>query len=370
MSYRIAGVGLFNPSRERLWFRGMEWIIPKYSNAAIDRAGARLVKPKAWLEEEDFENALEIVENHRAAHSFPLLVFRMGLSHRAKKIDSDVVVAQRIKRLSSLEFKLRRFPTMRLSHMQDIGGCRAVVRSVPMVRRLVASYKKSSIKHKRLRIVDYIEQPRDSGYRGVHLIYSYYSDRKPTFNGLKIEVQLRSRPQHAWATAVETIDAFTGQALKGGKGGREWQRFFALMGTYIARKEKTPIVPDTPSTDSGLRGGIMYLARTLEVDSHLQAYQATLQSLERDVKDASYYLLELDSKEWTANITGFKSAHLEVALNRYAEAEKRNAEKPGLDAVLVSAASLEELKRVYPNYLADTHVFLGILREAVSGPNR
>ena len=114
----------------------------------------------------------------------------------------------------------------------------------------------------------------------------------------------------------------------------------------------------------------MYLARTLEVDSHLQAYQATLQSLERDVKGASYYLLELDSKEWTANITGFKSAQLEVALSRYAEAEKRNAEKPGLDAVLVSAASLEELKRVYPNYLADTHVFLGILREAVSGPNR
>jgi len=59
-----------------------------------------------------------------------------------------------------------------------------------------------------------------------------------------------------------------------------------------------------------------------------------------------------------------------VALSRYAEAEKRNAEKPGLDAVLVSAASLEELKRVYPNYLADTQVFLGILREAVSGPNR
>jgi len=85
MSYRIAGVGLFNPSRERLWFRGMEWIIPKYSNAVIDKAGARLVKPKAWLDEEDFGNALDIVENHRAAHSFPLLVFCMGLSHRAKK---------------------------------------------------------------------------------------------------------------------------------------------------------------------------------------------------------------------------------------------------------------------------------------------
>jgi hypothetical protein len=90
--------------------------------------------------------------------------------------------------------------------------------------------------------------------------------------------------------------------------------------------------------------------------------------LEQHVKGASYYLLELDSKAWTVNITGFKRVELELALSRYAEAEKRNADRPGLDAVLVSAASLDELKRVYPNYLADTHVFLGILKEAVSAP--
>jgi hypothetical protein len=106
MSYRIAGVGLFNPSRERLWFRGMEWIIPKYSNAVIDKAGARLVKPKAWLDEEDFGNALDIVENHRAAHSFPLLVFRMGLSHRAKKIPAD-----------SCHARLRSSPAQRSSRL-------------------------------------------------------------------------------------------------------------------------------------------------------------------------------------------------------------------------------------------------------------
>jgi len=369
VNYQTAGIGFLNPPSVGLWFRGMKWIVPQFSNAVIDKAGSLLVKPKAWLEEEDFRNALEIVENHRAAHSFPLLVFRMGLSHRAKKIDPNVVVAQRIKRLSSLEYKLRRFPTMRLSHMQDIGGCRAVVRTVAMVKRLTTSYKKSDIKHKRLRIVDYIKAPRDSGYRGIHLIYSYYSDRKPTFNGLKIEVQLRSRLQHAWATAVETIDAFTGQALKGGKGEREWQHFFALMSGYIARKEKTASVPNTPAKESGLRAQIMYRARTLEVDAHLQAYRATLQQFEQDIKGASYYLLELNSKAWTASILGFKREELEFALKRYAEAEQKNIDQPGLDAVLVSAASLEDLKRVYPNYLADTHVFLGILREVVSGPN-
>lgn len=355
----------FAPIEERRWwFRGMAWVVPKYSNAAIDKAGAFMVKPKSWMEPVDFDNALEIVENHRASHSFPLLVFRVGLTHRAKKIDSEVIVAQRLKRLPSVDYKLHRFPTMRLSHMQDIGGCRAVVRSVRMVRRLVTSFKKSDIKHKLLRVVDYIKEPRDSGYRGVHLIYSYYSDRKPTYNGLKIEVQIRTRLQHAWATAVETIDAFTEQALKGGKGEQQWQRFFAVMGTYIAMKEKCPIVPDTPTSALGVRGQIMYLARTLEVDAHLQAYRATLQHSEQNVEGARYYLMELDSKAWTLNIKGFKTA--DEGLERYADAEKRNTDQPGRDAVLVSANNLEDLKRVFPNYLADTHVFLRTLREAIT----
>jgi hypothetical protein len=34
------------------------------------------------------------------------------------------------------------------------------------------------------------------------------------YNDLKIEMQLRSQYQHAWATAVETVGTFIGQALK------------------------------------------------------------------------------------------------------------------------------------------------------------
>lgn len=365
MTYREAGSAFLAAERQRCWFYGMEWVVPKFSNTKIDKAGAALTQPPSWMEPNDFNDALEIVENHRASHSFPLLIFRIGLSDRAKRIDPTVLVVQRIKRLPSLEVKLRRFPQMRLSHMQDIGGCRAVVKNVAMVRKLVTSYENSSIKHKCLRTDDYITTPRDSGYRGMHLVYRYYSDRKQTYNGLKIEIQIRSRLQHAWATAVETIDTFTGQALKGGKGERDWERFFALMATYIANKENTPRVPRTPKTNTDLKWRIMYLARTLEVDAHLQAYRMTIQKLEQDVKGAQYYLLELDSHAWTVNIIGYKRRQYDQALERNAEFEKTNVNKSWLDSVLVSADSLEELKRAYPNYIADTHVFLGILNEVL-----
>jgi ppGpp synthetase/RelA/SpoT-type nucleotidyltranferase len=66
---------------------------------------------------------------------------------------------------------------MNLSQMQDIGGCRAVVASVARVEELHGLYLISSIKHRLARIDDYIENPQPSGYRGVRLIYRYFSDR-------------------------------------------------------------------------------------------------------------------------------------------------------------------------------------------------
>src|SRR5690348_9890038 len=103
---------------------------------------------------------------------------------------------------------------MKLSQMQDIGGCRAVVASLSDVSRLVKHYKASDMKHKLLNEDDYITAPRKSGYRSYHLIYRYFSDKKSSHNGLRIEVQIRSQLQHAWATAVETVGTFIRQALK------------------------------------------------------------------------------------------------------------------------------------------------------------
>jgi len=104
------------------------------------------------------------------------------------------------------------------SQMQDIGGCGAVVSSVQAVRLLHERYKRSEIKHKLLSTDDYIAAPKTSGYRSLHLVYSYFSDRKKTHNGLRIEVQIRSSLQHAWATAVETVGTFIRQALKSSLG--------------------------------------------------------------------------------------------------------------------------------------------------------
>ena len=89
----------------------------------------------------------------------------MGLRLRAGDIYENALVAQRLKRVSSIEFKFRRFPKRSLARMQDIGGCRAVLRSPAQVRRLTRDYKASRIKHVLVGEKDCIGSPKVSGYR-------------------------------------------------------------------------------------------------------------------------------------------------------------------------------------------------------------
>ncbi len=126
------------------WLDDMAWMVPAYKPHEIDAAGAALIKPSPTLAELD--KALEVINNWRSSHSFPLNTLQVGLRRNARQIDTKAVVAQRLKRLSSIQVKLRRFNWLTLSVMQDIGGCRAVVSSVRRVDELVQLYKKGDLR--------------------------------------------------------------------------------------------------------------------------------------------------------------------------------------------------------------------------------
>jgi hypothetical protein len=317
-----------------------------------------------------YVDALPIINNWRSSHSFPLNTFRVGLNRAADRIDSGSLTAQRIKRLSSISLKLQRFPQMKLSQMQDIGGCRAVLRAVDKVRALEQAYKNSQVKHKIDHIDDYILKPKPSGYRGIHIIWRYYSDRQDFYNGLKIEMQLRSTLQHSWATAVETVGTFLQQALKSSLGEEAWLRFFALMGTVGAIKEDTAPVPGTPTDKVQLLAEVAQYANRLDVVNRLAAFQSALRVAENPgLEKAAYFLLEIDPKNERVAVTGFKFGEFERAAARYLEVEKEITSTRNKDAVLVSVQSVAALKRAYPNYFADTEAFVQLVKETLEESN-
>lgn len=350
------------------------WTEPIYNNSQVDAAGAFLAANDPTEVEDAWElgPAYSVVDNFRSAHAFPLNTIQMALRHRVSEVDATGVVAQRIKRLSSIEAKLRRFPRMRLSQMQDLGGCRAIVSSIGLVDSLRDAWKRSRARHELVGEKDYIREPSVSGYRGRHLVYAYKSDRSEIFNGLKLEIQLRTNLQHTWATAVETVGAFTGQALKSSRGTKSWLRFFALMSTEMAWKEGNSVpVPNTPSDRLELSEEIRRHVEELEVEKLLRAYAEAIKVTTSQMKNARYFLLDLDTssadKSVNLSITGYPSTVLDSASQAYLKIEKDIAEgKRSGQAVLVSVGSFDALRRAYPNYYLDTQAFLNEVQQAIS----
>lgn len=355
----------------------MAWTVPQYGRQEVNHAGRILISTATPDSIAERDHVLEIISNWRASHSFPLQCIKMMLIGRAKRIDTKAIVAQRLKRLSSIDAKLREHENwMKLTQMQDIGGCRAIVRSVQSVKRLVAVYKGATAKnpkrgHQFHHENDYIKHPKKDGYRSYHLVYRYQSEAEEfrQYNGLKIEIQIRTNLQHAWATAVETVSTFSGQALKSRGGELDWRRFFALMGSAIAMRERQPLVPDTPEDRRTLVEELRYLSEKLNVVTVLEAWRTSLEVLpaKHIKKNTEAFLLYLDPKEKQIRFNSYTPEELPKAVNDYMESEKQIEASPlaGAQAVLVSVSSLHALRRAYPSYYLDTTAFVEALKYAI-----
>ena len=349
----------------------MAWDTPNYSKHEYNLAGKVLI-----LGEQggmSMDAALEIINNWRSAHYHPLNVFQNRLRRKSKEVDGNSLVVQRIKRLHSIRHKLERFTSMRLIQMQDIGGCRAIVSTVEHLEQLVnivasKDKKRSSrgIKHKLIDEKNYIVSPKESGYRGVHLVFSYQSDKVHEYDDLKIEIQFRTYIQHSWATAVETVGLFTGQALKSSIGEKDWLRFFSLASAVMAIHEGTPSVPGVPQTADELRVELRKLMSDLDVASHLRSYSGAMHLLGfKETNGDHYFLLELDTDKSAITVRTYKQGQFERASADYLAIEKQ-IKNSKIDAVLVSADSMTALKKAYPNYFLDTEAFLNTILKIIA----
>ena len=345
-------------------------IAPQYSPEEVDEAGRTLVlagyaDPDATSEVSEAErlHAVEVVSQWRASHARPLNTFRMNLRRR---VGNRGIVAQRLKRLPSIVSKLERLPRIRLSDMQDIGGCRAIVPSADDAFNLAADLVDSRMRHALIRRNNYIDSPRGTGYRGLHLIYAYNSDRTTDWQGLQVEIQIRSQLQHQWATAVETVGAFVGNDLKSNLGHPTWLRFFALMSSVVALREGYPIVPNTPLSEQDLVNEIRMCSQELGALDRLSTFQRVTADFQ-ELRDMRNRIAVLELNLDTGSVFGFdyRTSELSKATEFYSAMEERSRGNPRVDVVLVYTDSLNALRRAYPNYFMDIGEFRQIVSEVI-----
>jgi ppGpp synthetase/RelA/SpoT-type nucleotidyltranferase len=220
---------------------------PKVVKAEVARAGKILSRPIPHDDAavEDYARIFRVAYDWRNSHQYPMQRVRHELTGKVRKFQLQGVTAGRTKRMSSIRKKLMRSP-ITLAQIQDLGGCRAIVASIPQLNQLVEFYRAGGSIHEMQKDQSYIESPKVGGYRSHHFVMRFRGrPDEEAFRDRKIELQIRTKLQHAWATAVEAVGMVRNEDLKGGEGDTDWLRLFALMSSEFAEIEGCPLVPGT-----------------------------------------------------------------------------------------------------------------------------
>lgn len=334
-----------------------------FNNSDITKAGKTLVDINSSLD--DIQKAEAIINDWRKHHFWPIMTIQGTLRNHVKRMsDSQAIVAQRLKKMQTIKNKLKRFPTMRLHKMQDVGGCRAIFTNCDYVYELCRRLKNSSMKHDVELKKDYISQPKEDGYRGIHLIVTYKSLKNSSYNGLKIEIQIRTHLQHLWSTAVETVGTFLNCSLKSGEGPDEWLYFFKLISSLIALEEKCNTLSNTPNNYNDIINEINILNEKHSIIKKLSTISATCHYLQkRRMNTKRFYVIVIKEQGKEVYVSDYRK--FEEANTNYIEAEKDLKS----NAVLVSAISFDALRKAYPNYFMNITGFLEITRKLIVGEN-
>lgn len=305
---------------------------------------------------------LPVISNWRAAHAYPLNTFQATLRNKLARLglsNKRAPVGQRLKRLPSVTKKLQRFPRMNLQQMQDIAGLRAVVPSMLNLRDLFDAYTYANFAHELRDIDDYVQDPKGDGYRSIHLIYRYQNYTAPEYDGLLVELQIRTKLQHAWATAVETVDAFANQAIKAGQESPIWGDFFRLASGAFALQERSPL---PGYLDGNTLDDIVAQLRNIDarhkVLTKLRGFSVAANHIHTTGRSsAAWHLVTLNIDARTVRTQQFALHQLPEAMEAYAGEERLTEQGLPVDAVLIAGGSVEQLRRTYPNYFLDASEF-------------
>lgn len=335
----------------------MAIVKPLYTKEEVVRAGRILAETaapdqSAW--------ATDVLTNWRALHGYPLNTFQATLRDKLKVIDRHGIVGQRLKRAPSVIAKLRRFRSMRLTQMQDIAGLRAILANQLRVNRLYENYLNSRFRHELVNEKDYIALPKEDGYRGIHLVYRYASERANEFSGLHVELQLRTALQHAWATAVETVDAFMGESIKAGRPTEDWASFFCLASAAFAFQEKAvPPVAHVGRSAAEIVGDLKWSEATLQVAAKLRGFTVAASKISTSGQSRNtYHLVVLDMGIRRLSIRSFPASQQQQANSEYQAVEERVRLGAPLNPVLITGGSVDGLRKSYPNYFLDARIFV------------
>lgn len=335
----------------------------KYSRNKINISGkALLAGPEAGF---PYTDANLVVEDWRKLHMVPL----QELVAEVTRVLSEAGVqaafsSHRLKRMKSIIAKLRHNPGMGLGGLQDIGGARFVFEDIDSLLKAQQIISQATFEHFIIdrEPYDYVAKPKPSGYRSIHFAYKYVSDNAE-YDGLRVELQIRTRLQHDWAMAVETAELISKSSLKASLGDENWLSFFKLSSAVFAQKEGMPVA-DSFADYSEQDYCVQYaqLDKKYKFLDQLQALVSAVKISEEHTLKEGFAVLLIQFAVKRVQLRHFQSDNLELATKYYSEVEK-SIDDNNSAVVLVAVSDMNELQEAYPSYFLNASEFIQSLFE-------
>ena len=111
--------------------------VPNESKRAINRAAQEIVEGTFTADN------FELISKWRACHAYPINTFQSTLRHKIRNYPDEPYCRTAFKKDGYNNWKVKEDRSVTLTTMQDIGGVRAILKSVRDVNRLAEEYSSS-----------------------------------------------------------------------------------------------------------------------------------------------------------------------------------------------------------------------------------
>lgn len=341
---------------------------------SIRKIGEKLREGIELTEEEKLE-----FDNFREAHNIIIKLFTIEL----KKVNfsKQHLTASRNKRIETIISKLCRPEKPKLDRIHDIAGTRIIFENIKSLEDYIDILENTELVNFKEKInedknrYNYIKNPKSDGYRSIHKVF-YYSSNIPystlnekSFNleNKKIELQLRTRLQHIWATTVEIYDIINKSNIKTGTHNKLETKeglFFKKCSLVFEGIESNEVEKIKININEIFRDkDLVEIYNRLKGIKNIKNIQ-----LPKTLGSDEVFILITDLNK--GKTTFFTTDPIEkndkqdtFLINAsYRRLEEKNT-KGEYILLLLTLGDIKKLKNVYPNYFLNTNEFISILKK-------
>lgn len=341
---------------------------------SIRKIGEKLREGIELTEKEKLE-----FDNFREAHNIIIKLFTIEL----KKVNfsKQHLTASRNKRIETIISKLCRPEKPKLDRIHDIAGTRIIFENIKSLEDYIDILENTELVNFKEKInedknrYNYIKNPKSDGYRSIHKVF-YYSSNIPystlnekSFNleNKKIELQLRTRLQHIWATTVEIYDIINKSNIKTGTHNKLETKeglFFKNCSLVFEGIESNDVEKIKININKIFRDkDLVEIYNRLKGIKNIKNIQ-----LPKTLGSDEVFILITDLNK--GKTTFFTTDPIEkndkqdtFLINAsYRRLEEKNT-KGEYILLLLTLGDIKKLKNVYPNYFLNTNKFISILKK-------